>query len=457
MDLQESIKKTFKGGRFIRLLQKIMIIAIAAVLPLPAADIPVITLDEAIRSTGENNISIKSAEAILSRSLRNAGNAMGTFMPDLRLSAGMQAGGNFPPVTEAPEYTGLTLNAGASASFSFSGSMIKDGATRALAREAAILTFQNDTKSIEQSIITAYWTIAANKIQADNASTLAEDARTQYESTLEMYDCGISDELALNQAELAYNQAMLTVKTAEDTLENSKDVLRTLTGIDGDFSISPLPPIVYLSFPSAEEVFGEYSERSTAIRQSRNDLASARNTLESTRLGSYVPSITADLSYSYRGGWNASWDYGTSGHGLTGGISVSLPIGAILPGGSGDTAIRNAEDEVRIQSLALMQSQEDLMTSIRDCIVRISQYQDSMDMAEKSVSSAERTYELMNEAYEAGLVTDSELADTRTEVLTARFEALAYNINQLLESYSLAYMLDISIEDLQAEYGIKGE
>ena len=216
-----------------------MIIAIVAVLPLAAADIPVITLDEAIRSAGENNISIKSAEAILSRSLRNAGNAMGTFMPDLRLSAGMQAGGNFPPVTEAPEYTGLTLNAGASASFSFSGSMIKDGATRALDREAAILTFQNDTKSIEQSIITAYWTIAANKIQADNASTLAEDARTQYESTLEMYDCGISDELALNQAELAYNQAMLTVKTAEDTLENSKDVLRTLTGIDGDFSISP--------------------------------------------------------------------------------------------------------------------------------------------------------------------------------------------------------------------------
>ena len=223
MDLQESIKKTFEGGRFIRLLQKIMIIAIAAVLPLPAADIPVITLDEAIRSAGENNISIKSAEAILSRSLRNAGNAMGTFMPDLRLSAGMQAGGNSPPVTEAPEYTGLTLNAGASASFSFSGSMIKDGATRALAREAAILTFQNDTKSIEQSIITAYWTIAANKIQADNASTLAEDARTQYESTLEMYDCGISDELALNQAELAYNQAMLTVKTAEDTLENSEE------------------------------------------------------------------------------------------------------------------------------------------------------------------------------------------------------------------------------------------
>ena len=335
--------------------------------------------------------------------------------------------------------------------------MIKDGETRALDREAAILTFQNDTKSIEQSIITAYWTIAANKIQADNASTLAEDARTQYESTLEMYDSGISDELALNQAELAYNQAMLIVKTAEDTLENSKDVLRTLTGIDGDFSISPLPPTVYLAFPSAEEVFGEYSERSTAIRQSRNELASAKNTLDSTRLGSYVPSITADLSYSYRGGWNASWDYGTSGHGLTGGISVSLPIGAILPGGSGDTAIRNAEDDVQIRSLALMQTQEDLMSSIRDCIARISQYQDSMDMAGKSVSSAERTYELMNEAYEAGLVTDSELADTRTEVLTARFEALAYNINQLLESYSLAYMLDISIEDLQAEYGIKGE
>ena len=97
MDLQESIKKTFEGGRFIRLLQKIMIIAIAAALPLSAADIPVITLDEAIRSAGENNISIKSAEAVLSRSLRNADNTMGTFMPDLRLSAGEFPSGNGSP------------------------------------------------------------------------------------------------------------------------------------------------------------------------------------------------------------------------------------------------------------------------------------------------------------------------------------------------------------------------
>ena len=80
-----------------------------------------------------------------------------------------------------------------------------------------------------------------------------------------------------------------------------------------------------------------------------------------------------------------------------------------------------------------------------------------MDMARKSLESAERTYELMNEAYEAGLVTASELADTRTDVLATQFEAISYDINQLLESYSLAHMLNIGIDELQTEYGIRRE
>ena len=440
-----------------KILHKIMMLAIAAAIPLSAVDVPVITLEKALESAKDNNISLKSARVTLNQAIRNADNAAGTFMPEIRLNAGLQAGGEFPPATQSPEYTGLSLNAGASASFSFRGTMVKDGETRAIQREAAALTFQNDYSGIEQSIIKAYWTIAANKVQADSARTFAEDAERQYQSSLEMYESGIADELALNQSELAYNQAVLTQKTAEDTMENSKDVLRTLTGIDGDFLISPLPGTVYLSFPSPDELFSIYGEGNIGIKQSRNSLESARLDLESSKLDAYVPSLTADLSYSYRGGWNAGWEYESTSHGLTGGVSVSLPIGAMLPGGSADSAIKDAKDLVSIRSLALQQSQEDLLSGIRDSISRIVQYQGSMDMARKSLESAERTYELMNEAYEAGLVTASELADTRTDVLATQFEAISYDINQLLESYSLAYMLNIGIDELQAEYGIRRE
>ena len=440
-----------------KILHKIMILAIAAAIPLSAADVPVITLEEAIKSAKENNISVRSAQITLNQTIRNADNAAGTFMPEIRLNAGLQTGGDFPPAVQSPKYTGLVLNAGASASFSFRGSMIKDGETRALEKEAAALTFQNDYSGIEQSIISAYWTIAADAVQADSARTFAEDAERQYQSSLEMYESGIADELTLNQSELAYNQALLTVKTAEDALDNSKDVLRTLTGIEGDFLISPLPDTVYLSFPSPYEIFERYSEENLSIKRSRNSLESARVALDSAKLDAYVPSLTADLSYSYRGGWDESWNYGSSSHGLSGGISISLPIGSILPGGSSYSAIKDADDLVSIRSLALQQSQEDLLSGIRDSISRIIQYQDSMDMAGKSLESAERTYELMNEAYNAGLVTASELADTRTDVLMTQFEALSYDINQLLESYSLAHMLNIGIDELQTEYGIRRE
>lgn len=454
MDLQSHQHKLYRR-LLLKILHKIIVLVIAAAIPLSAADVPVITLEDAIESAKENNISIKSAQITLNQAIRNADNAAGTFMPDIRLNAGLEAGGDFPPAVQDPEYTGLSLSAGASASFPFRGSMINDGKTRTLERESASLAFQNDYSDIEQSVVNAYWAIAANKVQAESAETLAKDAERQYQSSLEMYESGIADELTLNQSELAYNKAMLTVKSASDSLENSKDVLRTLTGIDGDFTISPIPDTVYLSFPAPYEIFSRYSDGNIGIKRSRNNLESARIDLESSKFDAYIPSLTADLSYSYRGGWNEDWDYSSSSHGLSGGVSISLPIGAILPGGSSDSAIKDAEDLVASRSLALQKSQEDLLSGIRDSIARIVQYQDSMDMAEKSVKSAERTYELMNEAYDAGLVTASELADTRTDLLTTQFEALSYDINQLLESYRLAYMLNIGIDELQAEYGIR--
>ena len=107
--------------------------------------------------------------------------------------------------------------------------------------------------------------------------------------------------------------------------------------------------------------------------------------------------------------------------------------------------------------MKLRKAQDDLLSDIRDSVMRIGQYQDSMAMAEKSVSTARRTYELMTEAFDAGITSASDLASARTDLLTAELNALSYDVNQLLESYKLAYLLGISLEELQAEYGTEGE
>ena len=436
---------------------KILILAAVLISPLGADDLPVITLEEALMSAESNNTELESARITLNKAVRNADNVMGTFMPTLSLEAGLNAGGSFPPAVTSPAYTGLSLSAGANASFSFDGSMAKDGERRKLSKEYATLSFLESSTLIEQNVISAYWTIAAYSIQAESARTMAEDARTQYQSILEMYDSGIEDELTLNQTELALNEAELTVKTAEDTLINSKEALKVLTGITGDFDITPLPETVFLTFPDAWEIFNRYGAGSLSIRQSRNSLSSAETELDAAKLGAYVPTIRTNIAYSYGGGWDSGWVYGTESHRLSGGVTVTVPLSSILPGGTGDSAVKDAEDDLKNASVKLRKAQDDLLSDIRDSVMRIGQYQDSMAMAEKSVSTARRTYELMTEAFDAGITSASDLASARTDLLTAELNALSYDVNQLLESYKLAYLLGISLEELQAEYGTEGE
>ena len=65
-----------------KLLHKISVIALISAMPMMAADLPVITLEQAIDSAKENNISIELARVTLNQSIRNADNAMRTFRPE---------------------------------------------------------------------------------------------------------------------------------------------------------------------------------------------------------------------------------------------------------------------------------------------------------------------------------------------------------------------------------------
>ena len=444
-----------------KILPKLLVLLVLA-LPLGAESLPVVTLDEAIESASENNITLKQAAISLNQTIRNENNYVKDYLPTFGLSATADTGYSFPTsIKNKTEFNGFGLTLGASANFEYtlSGSKITGGESRRLSKEAATLDYENAYDSIETLITSSYWTLASYDITAENARTALESAKESYESTVEMYDAGIVDELTLSYAELELYNAELTLREAENNKALAMASFKAMTGLTEDFQTEELPETVLLSLPPAEELFAEYSEATQAIREARNALSTAENTSKEMSLNQYMPTVKASVGYLYQGGMSSkastildSGEYGTEAHSLTGSVTVSIPLSSYIPGSSADVLKKNSKDAVTQMALALQDAQNTLLSSIRESSMTIEQQQSSLSILETSLEIAEHSYKLAEESYNAGLLSASDLSESRTQLLNAQNNLLSARLGHLLSSYNLANTLGITLQDLQETY-----
>ncbi len=442
-------------------------ILMMATFPLFAED--VVTLEEALKSARENSISLESARITLESALRKQDAVMTTFMPDISLTAGVSTGAAFPGANgtqfgaetlDETAFAGLTVNASANASFSFTGNMITDAESRALQKESANLTYTSALNSIEDAVFTSYWNIAAQDSAIEIAEISYLEAKAQYESALESYENGLTDELSLLQLEYAMRNAENNLNSLRDAKEIMMSAFRNITGLEGDFSVEPFPGMTKLALPSPEELFDEYAESTVTVRTARNNLAISRNAAESAKLGTYVPVLTASVGYSYAGSgyqhYKGNWyGYSSSANGLTGSIAVSIPISSMLPGSSSSISIQEAEDGISLSALSLQKTMDDLMETIREGVITINQNQNNIETQLISQAAAERAYELAQESYDSGLMTANDLSSARNDMLSAQLTVLSTELEHLLSCYDVASALDISVDEMRDKYAMK--
>ena len=446
-----------------KILPKLLVL-MALLMPLGAENLPILTLDEAIAAASENNLTLKQAAISANQRIRNANNYVKDYLPTFGISVTADTGVSFPSATvEKTDFDGFGLELGATANFSYTlnGSKITGNNTRNLEKEAASLSYETAYDSIEEAVTQAYWTLATYDIAIDNARTALSDAQANYESTLEMYNSGLVDELTLSNMELELNNRELTLVEAENSKELAMASFKASTGIEEDFQTEPLPDTVQLSLPDASVLFNEYAEATATIRSARNELASAENSKKEATLNQYMPTVSASVGYTYRGSISSkgsaavpAGDYNTSINNLTGSVTVSIPISSYIPGSSMDVQRQATADNVTIKSLSLQDKQNSLLSDIRSSILTIEQQQAQLDMLETSLEIAERTYKLREESYNAGLSSASDLSDSRSALLSAQNNLLSARLNHLLSSNKLATTLGINLQDLQETYSI---
>ena len=461
--------------RFKKIWSALIVLIVSSPLAFASAS-PVVTLDEAIKAAEENSISLESAKVTLSMAIRNADAVMTTFMPEITATASATTGAAFPgtnPTTlgfsqygtdlTEPAFLGLSVNASLNVQFSFTGNMITDGESRRLEKESAMLTYDNAWTTIEEAITSAYWSIAAQDAAIESAKIALEDAQTQYDNGNEMYDNGLIDELSLLQLKLGLKNAELQLKALQDSRAIMVAAFSDLTGIEGDFSVSQFPGLTKLSLPTPEELFETHGENTLDVKIARSNLKIAENSVDTAKLSTYVPVLSASVGYSYSGSGFQKYrtspynPYSNQSHQLTGTVAVTLPISSMLPGSSASMSIKDAEDSVKLQSLQLQSTKDNLLESIREDVISINQYQDNIGILEETLETARMSYELASQSYEAGLMTADDLSSARNDMLSAELNLLNTELQHLQSCYSLSFTLGIGIDELYTDYASSEE
>lgn len=410
----------------------------------------VVTLQEALQASRQNNIDLSIAQIKLQQALRTQNATASTFMPSISLTGGLSTGGSVISGT----YSGINMNVSAGASFSFDGSMLTDSQTRALNKEDASLTYQSTFSSLQESVITAYWNLAANENAVEEAQLSLGQAKQQLQTAQDQYENGTAPNLTVVQAQLSVSKAEIQLKQLQDSKTLAMSAFKALTGIELEaFAVEDLPQTVELALPASRQLYEQYGEDTTTIKALRNALAQAQNDSKTTTLANRVPTVSVSTSWTLSE-TAAATTQTTNGLNDTASLSlsVSVPLSSYINGTTANLQIKDSQDAVTTAQLQLQAGRQTLLQSIDSAVTSITQQQENIMMQAQNVETSQYSYELSQQAFEAGLLSAQELEEARTELLNAQVTLLNTKLSQLLSCYDLASLLGIDLATLQTQY-----
>lgn len=423
------------------------VLLLALLMPL-CADAPVITLSEAIESAMENSTDMEIARLELQSSLRSASNAS-QYIPDLSLTGIATFDGSIKDQSWSNSgifSAGISMRLGTS----LIGSTAVNNANRTIAN----LTYAMSLSSREQAVTTAYWELVSLKRSIESKKDALETVERSYEQIASKYEVGLATSSELSEAELKVLEKQYELKQSQDAYVLAQDVFRTLTGIEGEFDVTDFPEIVYLSLPTAEELYNKYGENSNTIKKLHASVSLSEAYLTSAQVSSLYPSLSLSLNY----GVDGTTDFKNSnsfGDGFSATVTASIPISSYIPGSSANNSLKNGEDSVAISKLELNAGRKEYISNLRNTLTKIEQSRSNIEILSKTADIAQDTYDLALESYNAGISSLSDLQDKMDKLNTAQMNLINAESEYIQNVYSLSFMLDIDYESLVTLYAEK--
>ena len=410
----------------VKMMKRFLIISMlcAAVFPIFAQNasdkVRTITVDEAVILAADNNISLKRQRISLETLERRNKTSWNSVSPTMSLSGGLTK-----PldgiVTDMEAQIKYSYNVGASARLSLTPSLYTSIKDAQLKYESGKTSYEDAVRQIELNVRKIFYSLLYTQESMNLQRRNMETARIRYENNRDKYNRGQLSELDLLQSQYSYESLRPNIESAEIAYQNSIASFKQTLGISQDEKIE-LSGSLSDAVPPESFSVNQAVDELPSIKKIKASIAQQENSLLATRFSAYSPSVTASYSWGMNGNDKTEeFKKGQESHSLS--LSVNIPLDGYIPWTNGAQNVKNQKAVLQDLQLQLENERTTASLNLQNSIKNILQKQSQMDLIDRNVELAQKTYDMTLTAYNHGsrdLLTLQNSADSLLKAKTDR-------------------------------------
>lgn len=276
-----------------------------------------------------------------------------------------------------------------------------------LALENSQLNYALQLLALERQVAQAYYTVFQQQQSLEIAKQAYENMKQSYEISKNKVEAGLSAQEELFQAELNLATTKSDYENRQVSLENAKDDFKVLIGMNlyddfivlADISVDTIPVNISFAIDHGLKNRMELRQREISIENSQFEL------IQTKALNEFRGSLGLSVGLF---GDNEKFGkiYASPTDNETVALSFAIPL---WDWGEKKSRIKATEASIESSKISFEEEESNIILGIRKVYRNLINLQNQIEIAKKSVTNAQLTYELNLEKYKNGDLTGMDL------------------------------------------------
>jgi len=408
-----------------------------------------LSLSYAIELATTQNEGLEGNKIDVTAALRRAQASWASYLPSISVVTSARATGSLISHTGS-----LSSSAALGLSLTFDGTNKVDEKILQSTYGTTKVAYEQASSSLVVAVSKAYWTLVAVEKSIAVLQNNLQVAQEQYQKNQQSYEAGLIPELDVLKSLISLKSAENLLQSEKDSYDEAFNTFKLLLCVDPEasYEISGKIDPQKLALPTARDLYTAYVEQRYDIQLQRLAVKKAALSLSEKKISTYTPSVTLS------GGWDIGLSTTSSiSDNASFSVAVSIPVNGYITGSAPSLNLLDSADAISHAQLSLSTGLSEAYTDIQKNVTTILRLWAGIETQIQNLDILNRTYELSQDAYDSGLVSITELNESRQEVLEANKALVEANLSYVLSTYNLATALGMDIDTLTELYGITSE
>ncbi|GHU29695.1 hypothetical protein FACS1894172_01360 [Spirochaetia bacterium] len=422
-----------------------------------------ISADEAVQLAIRNNLSLTSTRIDTGIKQRKQQFAWNSFIPTVQangtLSRPNEATAFMPGVDPgSPQWT---LSGSLQFTLNLNVALFEAMKTLRLDYQGGVISYEKAKAQLERDIRKAYYNMI---LLQENIKLLKENqaaANSRVQTAQANYRAGTAPQLNYLQAQVAAENLRPTIAQSENGLKLSMAQFAMYLGLpfDTQFELTPISGSLNFIPLDLHDLIRQSTGKKPEILELRNSILLMQSTRKRTALQMYTPTLSLGwgLSPSFGGLWGESLfngDMWSEGGRFT--LTLSFGLNSLFPFGSEKQGLNDLDDNLRTLTLGLSQMVNGVEIEIYNTVLSLEHIRESAEAQARTVSLAQQSYSLTNQAYRSGFSDLMEVQNAELELRKAQVGMIEQQYNYLNGLIDLEYSIGVPFGTLSKQV-LEGE